>query len=86
LKKEFKESIKNYKVALKIVESSPEKNLQRKAQIATNIGKIYKSLKMKKEALSYLKEAMNAYTKMGKSSKSSRVQALNKLIEDVNKL
>ena len=52
---------------------------------------------MKKEALSYLKEAMvfvkefysylqNAYTKMGKSSKSSRVQALNKLIEDVNKL
>jgi hypothetical protein len=41
---------------------------------------------MKKEAIAYLHDAVDAYLKAGKTSQSSRIQAINKLIDDVNKI
>ncbi len=56
LKKEFYEAIKFYKIALKVTEGLAGE-APRQAQIFTNIGKIYKNLKSKKEALHYLEQA-----------------------------
>mmetsp|Transcript_1603 Transcript_1603/g.1425 ORF Transcript_1603/g.1425 Transcript_1603/m.1425 type:complete len:91 (-) Transcript_1603:180-452(-) len=83
LKKNFNESLKLYKVALGIADKIPQNNIQRKAQINANIGKIYKTLKQKSDALMYLEEAEKIYASIGKTSKSKRVQDIRKIMSDL---